>query len=394
MAFHNVRDKNGKFARKDGGVSTPKLPKVAPPVVAKAPTPAPLPLPVKIGRTYVAFVLDNSGSMNGLRTTVVNGYNRMLAATKASFAGQDVWALMQTFSDSTRIVTQVSELSGLPEISDRDYWNSSAGGYTALFRSVDDAITSLLNQPANKDTAYLVITFTDGDENASGTRGAIEAIMSRCTELEGRGTWTFTYQVPPRSADSFARNWSVPRGNIREWEATTRGFNEAVQHTNSAVQAYASARSLGHTQVASFYVTTDLSKVTQADLSKLTNLAPYFKSHTVDKEVDVKDFIEKKTKHQYVIGQAYYQLMKMEKVQPQKKVLIKEKTSGAIYGGPEARSLIGLPSGADANVTPGNHANYDIFVQSTSVNRKLPRGTQVLVDTSHVVGSTPTWGTP
>jgi hypothetical protein len=56
-----------------------------------------------------------------------------------------------------------------------------------------------------------------------------------------------------------------------------------------------------------------------------------------------------------------------------------EKGSKAIYGGNAARSLIGLPYGAEAKVEPGNHANYDIFVQSTSTNRKLVRGTKLLV---------------
>lgn len=32
----------------------------------------------------------------------------------------------------------------------------------------------------------------------------------------------------------------------------------------------------------------------------------------------------------------------------------------------------------DAQVKPGNHANFDIFVQSTSFNRKLVRGTKLL----------------
>jgi hypothetical protein len=46
--------------------------------------------------------------------------------------------------------------------------------------------------------------------------------------------------------------------------------------------------------------------------------------------------------------------------------------------------MIGLPANADAKVEPGNHANYDIFVQSTSVNRKLPRGTKLIV-VDHIV---------
>jgi hypothetical protein len=57
-----------------------------------------------------------------------------------------------------------------------------------------------------------------------------------------------------------------------------------------------------------------------------------------------------------------------------------EKKKGSIWGGYKARELIGLPTdGSLAIVEPGNHANYDIYVQSTSVNRLLVRGTNFLL---------------
>lgn len=71
--------------------------------------------------------------------------------------------------------------------------------------------------------------------------------------------------------------------------------------------------------------------------------------------------------------------MKPEKVQGSKKVLLVEKGKPEVWAGSQARQMIGLPIAADAKVEPGNHANYDIFVQSTSVNRKLPRGTKIIV---------------
>jgi len=97
------------------------------------------------------------------------------------------------------------------------------------------------------------------------------------------------------------------------------------------------------------------------------------------KEEVIKDFVEKKTRRPYVIGTAYYQLMKTEKVQAGKGVILVEKGKPQVWAGQAARAMIGLPAGSDAKVEPGNHANYDIYVQSTSVNRKLPRGTKLIV---------------
>jgi len=54
-----------------------------------------------------------------------------------------------------------------------------------------------------------------------------------------------------------------------------------------------------------------------------------------------------------------------------------EKGKSEVYG-PDARDLIGLPAGGTEKVIPGNHANYDIYIQSTSNNRRLVRGTKLI----------------
>ncbi len=57
---------------------------------------------------------------------------------------------------------------------------------------------------------------------------------------------------------------------------------------------------------------------------------------------------------------------------------IRDKKTNAIYGGDAALQALGLPSYGTCRLAPGSHPAFDIFVQSTSVNRKLPAGTHVL----------------
>jgi hypothetical protein len=57
---------------------------------------------------------------------------------------------------------------------------------------------------------------------------------------------------------------------------------------------------------------------------------------------------------------------------------VQDKVTGAIYVGVNARNLLGLPA-QEVKVNPANVSAYNIFVQSTSVNRKLPKGTQLIV---------------
>jgi hypothetical protein len=55
--------------------------------------------------------------------------------------------------------------------------------------------------------------------------------------------------------------------------------------------------------------------------------------------------------------------------------VILDKNTNALYGGIQARQLIVNQS---FKIKPGNLANYEIYIKSTSVNRKLIPGTKVL----------------
>jgi hypothetical protein len=65
-------------------------------------------------------------------------------------------------------------------------------------------------------------------------------------------------------------------------------------------------------------------------------------------------------------------------VEAQKEIVVRNVSSGKLYGGRNARHLLSLPD-YTVKVAPDKYSNYEIFVQSTSVNRKLVPGTTVLV---------------
>ena len=90
---------------------------------------------------------------------------------------------------------------------------------------------------------------------------------------------------------------------------------------------------------------------------------------------------ESKMKQPYVPseGKAFYLLQKPETIQSYKQVLVRDKATDKLFSGTEARKLIGLPDNKDAKVEPFNHSHFEVFVQSTSVNRILPRGTKLAI---------------
>lgn len=362
-----VRDSKGRFASKSScKPKGPRKPKLVRKII-----------------NHICVVLDSSGSMYHLRSKAIDAYNKLVSdiKNKSKEYNQETYLSVCFFNHRTEFPYKGVDLNQITDISGIYRPN----GQTALFDAVGQSI-SLLSQheqknvpPHVKNTSFVVLVITDGQENSSciyTAKDLVRLIKSKIATDE----WTITFSVPNGCKDTI-KNLGIDDGNIQEWEQTEIGIEKNIYSANSVgLTNFFDARQRGLRSVSSFYVQTDLSNLSKSVLtSKLNDISGDFKSYTVDREVPIKQFVEEKTNKPYVLGYSYYNLSKPEEVQPQKEILITEKGRKEVWGGREARDLIGLPHGYKAKVVPGNHANYDIYVQSTSVNRKLVRGTKVLV---------------
>lgn len=346
-------------------------------------------------RNYVSIHLDSSGSMNSLRGDAIRMYNETVQRIKAEAlaTGQDTFLSLYVFGGhwtfDTRSLYRNVPISMVQELTLGDYLPS---GNTPMFDCI--GLSAIEHQRLldsdNKNTSFLMITITDGEENSSKKFDytAIQEIL-RYTQATDR--WTHTFLIPRGYKSRFVAQYGVFAGNVAEWDQTAEGVRESSNITQQGISDYFALRSKGIGATQSFY--TDVSKLSTAAIRRvLTDLSPHIRTWEVPREVGIRDFVESKLgRGGYVIGNGYYQLTKTEKVQAYKRLLIVEKGKSAIYGGDEARDLLGLPRGATIKVIPGNHGKYDIFVQSTSVNRKLVRGTRLLLDTLHKQNQQPTW---
>lgn len=101
----------------------------------------------------------------------------------------------------------------------------------------------------------------------------------------------------------------------------------------------------------------------------------------VDKDSVIRDFVES-SGAVFRPGRGFYQFTKTEEVQPRKEVILVDRESGDMFSGSEARELLGLPYGTRGKVNPRGTATrgYDVYIQSTSYNRKLVGGTKFLYE--------------
>lgn len=348
---------------------------------------------MKVNR--VCFVVDKSSSMSGLTNQVIKSLNDMIESHKVNTKQYKMLTFLSRvdFADNANVVFKEVQIK---DVGPQTY---HAYGNTAIFDALRVAISTVDDGSDDPDTAYFVSFLTDGAENASKMTNAAQA-KKLIEEKEKDGRWTITFQVPYGQKEVFHRQFGIPLGNITEWEVgTVKGVEQYTNSNNIGFNNYYSARSVApagqNFSVKNFYtVDADLANVKAKDIkAKLDDYSDKLDVYTVDKECAIKDFIEAKTGKKYIIGSAYYQLSKSEVVQPSKDVFIMEKNKKSIWGGDYGRKLIGLPTDgvSEAKINPYNLAAYEVYISSTSSNRKLVRGTKVLHDKNMTQHKKPTW---
>lgn len=330
-------------------------------------------------KTKVVFLLDSSGSMSSIQRPTVDAFNRVLETIKAAAAEQDASVSLYTFGERSEPVSRKLYNQPLADLRPLNYSDYKPQDMTPLFDAVGTAIMDHLALPADKDTSFIVTIITDGHENMSKKWDA-RTIRDLIARVQSTDKWTVTYLVPPGERQRLVNSVGVHEGNVQEWEASARGVAAVGSTLSAGYSNYFQDRSRGITSTRGFF-TTDLSKVSLSDVKqRLTDLSSNIAVLSVTAEQDIRDFVEAHGYYPYIKGRAYYQLTKDEAaVQDYKQILLREKNGRAIYGGSEAREILGLPDSGTVKVRPGNHANWDVFIQSTSVNRRLVRGTKLLL---------------
>lgn len=334
---------------------------------------------------HIAILIDRSGSTASIKPRLINQFNQQAALIRdrSNTEHQKTHLSLYTFESSADrpLLFEVPlDLVDLKPLTNSSY---EIGGMTAMFDSIGMAIEDLQHfhrDLRSADHSFLVIVLTDGQENQSRkyTATTINKLMRDKVQTD---VWSFVFLVPPGDKRKLVQDFGIPEGNIQEWNQTARGVETMGQATASSLGNYFSARSQGLRSTRSFF-STDLSGVSTARVAKtLTEVTHLFVSGIVpirDNGIAIRDFCEGSLVTTYQAGNAYYELTKPEAIQPYKKVVVENVHSGKRYSGPDARTLLGLPSAGEVKVRPGDHGDFKIFIQSTSVNRKLVAGTKVL----------------
>lgn len=343
-------------------------------------------------KNYIGFARDHSGSMANIARHAARDYNENIASIKEEAGVHGIDTIVSVVelgygdTDQVRTVVKNSSVSALKPIGERDY--SARGRGTPLFDAVGELVEQLQAVPDADDpnVSFLVFTTTDGGENASQKYSGSD-IAKLVKKLQMTDRWTFVFRVP-RGYKSYLTKYGIPDGNIQEWDQSEQGMTVSTVATKSAFRGYYAARASGVKSTDKFYV--DANKVSLKEVkANLVDISKEVTVYEVDATWDgsqIRDFVEGQG-ITFVKGCAFYQLVKTETVQDYKQIAVRDNATGAVYSGFAARDLLGLPHHGEVKVAPAMQQNgkYEIYVQSTSINRKLTKGMGIMIWTNVTV---------
>lgn len=329
-------------------------------------------------KNYISFVNDHSGSMVHIARAAMKDFNANITAVKDAASREMLDTVVSVAEVGLDHLNPISVMVSNPHVlTPKATWPTP--GSTPLWTVTAQLIKMLTALPdADRDSvSFLVMMTTDGEATDGEQRR--QELKNLMKPLHATGRWSFVVRVPKGIGRGYRNqlvDLGIPAGNIQEWDTTAAGMEASTVTTTAAMSNYFSLRASGAKNTGAFYA--DASQVNLAALVDITKKCSLYVVPEADSGIQIRDFILQR-RTQYLKGAAFYQLTKTEaRVSHTKLILVREQATGKLFGGVDARKMIGLPTDRNARLHPGDHKNYDIFIQSESINRKLVGGTGVV----------------
>ena len=189
------------------------------------------------GQTELVFILDRSGSMAGLESDTIGGFNGMIAQHRSE--GGDVLVSTVLFDHENEVIHDRVRIAEVPTLTDKEYYTR---GCTALLDAMGDGIRHIKNvhkyaRPEDRPARTMFIITTDGMENSS-TRYTADQVRAMVKQQEEAG-WAFVFLganidavqvagglgIRPEFAAEFACDAAGVRENFTSLGAMTCAFS-------------------------------------------------------------------------------------------------------------------------------------------------------------------------
>lgn len=186
--------------------------------------------------TEMVFILDRSGSMAGLESDTIGGFNSLIEKQKKLDGKAYVSTVL--FDNLTEVVHDRVEIQNIKPMTEEEYF---VRGCTALIDAIGGAIHHIANihkyaRPEDVPSHTLFVIITDGAENASRhyTSNRVKAMIEKEKEQYG---WEFMFIGANIDAVETARKYGIDESRAVNYNADTVGTSIVYEAVESAVNS-------------------------------------------------------------------------------------------------------------------------------------------------------------
>jgi uncharacterized protein YegL len=219
--------------------------------------------------TDISFLLDKSGSMQGLASDTIGSFNLFLKGQKEA-PGEAVFSLTQFANESYKIcveqpIKEVLELDGKSYVADGE----STSLNDSLANLIDQTGLRLAATPeAERPGKVLIVVLTDGLENSSDEfRGELgrQRVMEKVKHQREVYSWIFLFLGCNMDAVKVAEGYGISRSTSLTYAGTGIGVTGAMYVISGATCAIRASLSA---QEAQLYCISDSDRKFQDSLIK------------------------------------------------------------------------------------------------------------------------------
>lgn len=187
--------------------------------------------------TSINVIIDRSGSMSGLATDTIGGFNGFVAEQK--LIPGDVLFTLCTFSYSSTLVHDSVALSDVPDLNPTTY---APSGGTALLDAMGETMDSVGAKLAalpedQRPSKVLFLIITDGQENSSNkyTASQIKTMVEHQKEAYN---WEFVFMGANIDAIAEGSALGISTQNTMDYEATSVGTKNLYRSISENTSRY------------------------------------------------------------------------------------------------------------------------------------------------------------
>ena len=190
--------------------------------------------------TELVFILDRSGSMNGLENDTIGGFNGMLTKQKAE--GEKVNVTTVLFDDEVEVIHDRFPIEIIQPLTDTEYY---VRGCTALLDAVGQSIKKVDNvqkhlPEAHKAGKVIFVITTDGLENSSVEYNYSD--IKRMIEAKKECGWEFLFLGANIDAGKEAEKLGIAKERAVTYENDHRGVSLNYKTVGRAIMKVAKSR--------------------------------------------------------------------------------------------------------------------------------------------------------